>query len=89
MTFNWEKCNKCDKKYLDKEKHDEKYHKDMMIPFEYYPIIRKLLKGSKLQVVKQKPKLMVRVAPFIHHPVEICDDITMEIGKTYMVQERI
>ena len=93
MRRKWIKCNDCDRKYLDKEKHYIKYHQDdikkpsMLIPFEYYPAIKKLLRRSKLQVVKQKPILMVRVAPFIHHPVEVCDDITIEIGKTYEVQE--
>ena len=91
--FKWKEWDDGDRKYLDKEKHYLRYHQDvveessMVIPFEYYPAIKKLLRRSKLQVVKQKPILMVRVAPFIHHPVEVCDDITIEIGKTYEVQE--
>jgi hypothetical protein len=105
MTFNWTRCEDCDRKYLpsQKEKHYEKFHNDdpieseetrdvkediPSIPFIYNDKVKKLLKKSKLQVIRQKPQLMVKVAPFIHHSVELNDDIAFEIGKTYIIKEK-
>jgi hypothetical protein len=96
MTFNWISCEDCDRKYLNKKDHYEKYHNEEKrdvkedipsIPFIYNDRVKKLLKKSKLQVIRQKPELLVKVAPFIHHPVELDDDITFEIGKTYIIKE--
>ena len=91
MTFNWQKCNKCGRKYLNKERHEEKYHQmddtlTAMIPKEYNTEVKNLLRRSKLQVVKQKPDLLIRIAPFNHQPTMV-GDITLEVGQTYKVEE--
>lgn len=93
MTFNWQKCNKCDRKYLDEMKHNARYHEidetlTTMIPIEHNDEVKELLRRGKIQVVKQKPELLVRITPFVHHEVDVGDDITLEIGKTYKVEER-
>ena len=87
MAFNWKECEKCGRKHLNAEKHYEKFHKKELptIPIENYPEVQFLLKKSKLQVVRQKPELLIRIAPFNHQPTSV-GGITLEIGKTYKVE---
>ena len=93
MTFNWEKCKNCDRKYIPslKEKHYEKYHSGSVveipiIPFEHNAEVKKLLRRSRLQVVKQKPDLLIRIAPFNHQPTSV-GDMHLKVGQTYKVEE--
>lgn len=90
MTFNWQKCDECDRKYLSKEQHDEKYHpaaeETLIIPFEYNAEVKTLLRKGKLQVVKQRPDLLIRITSFNHQPTSV-GDIHLKVGQTYKVEE--
>ena len=90
MAWKWITCDECGRKYQNEEKHYLKYHTrdKSIIPYEDYSTVQDLLRRSKLQVVKQKPDLLIKIAPFIHRDVVINDDITLEIGKLYKVMER-